>query len=351
MTSHTRPSASNLLTGLAALAPLLVSAGVTAQAPDSPLELLEDGEREAVVLRISELLEQQYVYPEVGEESGADLIARLQAGDFDEIASVEAFAARLTEALQSVSHDKHLRVRVRPPRRAEVEREDPALARAQAADQRRRQNHGFEKVERLEGNVGYVEMRYFDGDPAAKPTAAAAMNFLANADAIIFDMRRNGGGSPEMIRYVSSWFFGEPTHLNSLYWRAGERTQEFWTYDDIPGVKRPDVPLFVLTSNRTFSGAEEFSYNMLTQERATLIGEVTGGGANPGGTRTINERFEVFIPVGAAVNPITGTNWEGVGVTPHIEVSADEALDVALEKARAAAEAFRGESDTRGSSG
>ncbi len=147
-----------------------------------------------------------------------------------------------------------------------------------------------------------------------------------------------------MIRYVSSWFFAEPSHLNSLYWRAGERTEEFWTYDDIPGVKRPDVPLFVLTSNYTFSGAEEFSYNMLTQKRATLIGEVTGGGANPGGVRAINERFTVFIPLGAAVNPITGTNWERVGVTPHIEVSADEAFDIALEMAQAAAEAFRAES-------
>jgi C-terminal processing protease CtpA/Prc len=325
---------------LAAVIQLALAGGVAAQVPETPATL-DDDERQAVVLRISELLEERYVYPAVGEESGADLLARLEAGEFDEVSDPETFADRLTEALQGVSNDKHLRVRLRPPERVQVEREDPALARAQRAAEARERNYGFEKVERLDGNVGYVEMRYFDGSPDAKPTAAAAMNFLANADAIIFDMRRNGGGSPEMIRYVSSWFFGEPTHLNSLYWRAGERTDEFWTYDEIPGVKRPDVPLFVLTSSRTFSGAEEFSYNMLTQERATLIGEVTGGGANPGGTVAINERFEVFIPAGAAVNPITGTNWEGVGVTPHIEVPADEALDLALERARAAAEEFR----------
>ena len=335
MTSRCRFAAPRFCTGLAALSLVLVNSCTTAQDRDSSPALLGDGEREAVVLRISQLLEQEYVYPEVGEESGADLIDRLQAGEFDGISSHAAFAAHLTAALQRVSHDKHLRVRLRPPQRAQTERLAPALAGAQ-------RNYGFAKVERLgEGNVGYVDMRYFDGNPAAKPTAAAAMNSLADADAIIFDMRRNRGGSPEMIRYISSWFFGEPTHLNSLYWRAGERTEEFWTYEDIPGVKRPDVPLFVLTSNRTFSGAEEFSYNMLTQKRATLIGEVTGGGANPGGIRAINERFNVFIPLGAAVNPITGTNWEGVGVTPHIEVSADEAFDIALEKAQAAAEAFR----------
>jgi C-terminal processing protease CtpA/Prc len=302
---------------------------------------LQQEEREAVVLRISELLEQRYVYPEVERRSGADLVARFRAGEFDDISDVAEFATRLTDALQGVSHDKHLRVRVRPAERAQLERDDPAAARERAAAMARRRNYGFERVERLEGNVGYVDMRYFDGSPVAKPTAAAAMNFIAHTDAVIFDMRRNGGGSPEMIRYVSSWFFGEPTHLNSLYFREGDRTVEFWTYDDIPGEKRPDVPVFVLTSSRTFSGAEEFSYNMLTQQRATLIGEVTGGGANPGRTFPINDRFEVFIPGGAAINPITGTNWEGVGVTPHILVSADEALDVALEKARAAAEAYR----------
>lgn len=338
-----RPSLPRI--AVAALVPLTFASAVAAQASEAP-RLLLDEERQAVVLRIGELLAERYVYPAVGEESGADLIARLQAGEFDEVSDPAVFATLLTDALQAVSHDKHVRVRVRPPQRAQLERDDPAQARARAAAGARARNYGFEKVERLDGNVGYVDMRYFDGSPEAKPTAAAAMNFLANADAIIFDMRQNGGGSPEMIRYVSSWFFGEPTHLNSLYWRAGERTEEFWTYDEIPGVKRPDVPLFVLTSSRTFSGAEEFSYNMLTQERAILIGEVTGGGANPGGTTAINERFEVFIPVGAAVNPITGTNWEGVGVTPHIEVPAAEAFDIALEKARAAAKAFASENGT-----
>lgn len=318
-----------------------LSSGSLAAQDSAVVSALQEGEREVVVLRIAELLEQRYVYPEVGTRSGSDIVARLRAGEFDDVSEVGVFATRLTDALQNVSHDKHLRVRIRPPERAQLERDDPAAARKRAAAQARQRNYGFERVERLEGNVGYVDMRYFDGSPAAKPTAAAAMNFIANTDAVIFDMRRNGGGSPEMIRYVSSWFFDEPTHLNSLHFRQGDRTVEFWTYDSIPGVQRPDVPIFVLTSSRTFSGAEEFSYNMLTQERATLIGEVTGGGANPGRTFPINERLEVFVPGGAAINPITGTNWEGVGVTPHILVSAGEAFDVALEKAQGAAEGYR----------
>lgn len=319
---------------------LAVVAWTTAAPAQAPQAVTAD-ERRAVVERIQDLLSRYYVYEDIGNQAGAGLVARLEAGAFDDASDPEAFAARLTEALKASADDRHLRVRVRSPETARVQTEDPAQARRDAAERARQSNYGFERVERLEGNIGYVDMRYFDGTEVAKETAAAAMNFLANADAVIFDMRQNGGGSPEMIRYVSSWFFAEPTHLNSFYRRQADSLVEFWTYDDIPGVKRPDVPIFVLTSGRTFSGAEEFSYNMLTQERGTLIGEVTGGGANPGGNRVINERFEIFIPTGAAVNPITGTNWEGVGVTPHIEVSADEAFDVALEKARTAAEAYR----------
>ncbi len=146
-----------------------------------------------------------------------------------------------------------------------------------------------------------------------------------------------------MVQYLCSYFFGEKVHLNSLYWREGDRTDEFWTLEKVNGTKMPDVPLFVLTSNYTFSGAEEFSYNMQTQKRATLIGETTGGGANPGGTRPINDNLSVFIPTGKAINPITGTNWEGVGVVPEVKVEADVALEKGIELATAAAKEYRSE--------
>jgi predicted negative regulator of RcsB-dependent stress response len=204
-----------------------------------------------------------------------------------------------------------------------------------------RENIGFQKVEILEGNIGYVDFRYFGPLESGRAASSSAMRFIENADAVIFDMRKNGGGNPSMVQYVCSYFFDKPTYLNSLYWRRGDRTQEFWTLDDVDGRKRPDVPVFILTSSRTFSGAEEFCYNFQTRNRATLIGEITGGGANPGGTFPINDNFRIFIPTGKAVNPVTGTNWEGVGVKPDIETDAESALDVALEKAREAAEAFR----------
>ena len=151
-----------------------------------------------------------------------------------------------------------------------------------------------------------------------------------------------------MVQYLCSYFFDERVHLNSLYWRQGDRTQEFWTLDEVGGKKLPDVPLFVLTSSRTFSGAEEFSYNMQTRKRATLVGETTGGGANPGGGFSINPDLTVFIPTGAAVNPVTGTNWEGVGVIPEVKTSADDALDKALELAKVEAEKYKGNRNAEG---
>ena len=237
----------------------------TSSAEDESPVTAED--RRAVVARVAALLDEHYVFPEVAKQCGAHLQAELEAGHFDEATTAKSFAIALTEAVQSVSHDKHVRVRVRRPERVEVERVNPIRAQAEQVARQRRENFGFERVERLEGNVGYLDLRYFAGTPLARETAAAAMAFLANVDALIVDLRKNGGGNPEMIRFLSSYLFEVPTHLNSLYWRRGDRTDEFWTLEDIPGQRLADVPVFVLTSNFTFSGAEEFSYNLRTQER------------------------------------------------------------------------------------
>jgi tetratricopeptide (TPR) repeat protein len=310
-------------------------------APAQPVGPVTDAERRDVVERLGETLEARYVFPEVAERCARHVAEQLDAGAFDGLSDPEAFAQGLTEALQSISRDRHMRVRLRPAERLTMERENPARARVRSLDRARSRNYGFERVERLEGNVGYLDMRSFAGTPLARDTAAAAMAFLANADALVFDMRRNGGGSPEMIRFICSYLFDEPTHLNSLYWREGDRTDEFWTLDEIPGRRMPDVPCFVLTSDYTFSGAEEFTYNLKTRRRATIIGETTGGGANPGGMFPVGGRFAAFVPTGRAINPVTGTNWEGTGVAPDVDVPAEDALDVALERARAAAERFR----------
>jgi tetratricopeptide (TPR) repeat protein len=306
----------------------------------SPSATVDATERRAVVEQIARLLEENYVFPDVAARNGAQLNARLAAGAFDDMTDPQAYAEALTRELQSVNRDKHMRVRLRPAYPASGAQADPGAAVAQQLREMRSRNFGFERVEHLDGNVGYLDLRYFAPPELAREMATAAMQFLSNSDAIIVDLRRNTGGSPELVQLLCSYFFDERTHLNSLYWRRGDRTQEFWTIDDLPGRRLPRVPLFVLTSGGTFSGAEEFTYNMQTRHRATIIGETTGGGANPGGEMPVNDRFVIFVPTGRAINPVTGTNWEGVGVKPDVVVSASAALDTALVRARAAARAY-----------
>jgi len=160
------------------------------------------------------------------------------------------------------------------------------------------------------------------------------MNFLAHVDAIIFDLRQNGGGSPSMIQLISSYLFDEPVHLNSFYIRKTDETQQFWTQGHVVGKKLLNVPVYVLTSSFTFSGAEEFTYNIKNLKRGTIIGETTGGGAHPVQGHTFeNLPVLVTVPFGRAVNPITKTNWEGTGVEPDIKTPAEQALIVARTEA------------------
>jgi C-terminal processing protease CtpA/Prc len=183
-------------------------------------------------------------------------------------------------------------------------------------------------VQRLPGNVGYLDLRMFSGDPDAQATAVAAMNFLGHSDALIVDLRRNGGGSPGMIATLLTYLVepGDRLNFNNFYVREGDRTTQWWTLPYVPGPRLHGKPLYVLTSERTGSAAEEFSYDVQTHELGTLVGQVTAGGANPGGMFRMNDHFAAFIVTGRAVNPITKTNWEGVGVKPDIAVPAEDAL-------------------------
>jgi C-terminal processing protease CtpA/Prc len=187
----------------------------------------------------------------------------------------------------------------------------------------------------MPGNIGYVKFNMFTPGQAAQETAAAAMNFVANADALIFDLRENGGGSPEMIAFLSGYLFDRKVHLNSFYNRETDETEEWHSREDVPGRRFGETkPVYVLTSGRTFSGAEEFTYNLKNLKRATIVGETTGGGAHPVNARDIAGRFTLMVPFARAINPITKTNWEGTGVEPDTKVPAADALDAALESAR-----------------
>jgi C-terminal processing protease CtpA/Prc len=204
-----------------------------------------------------------------------------------------------------------------------------------------RVNYGFEKVERMQGNIGYIDIRGFTPPEVGGETGAAAMTFVANTDALIVDLRFNGGGEPAMVAFLTSYLFDEPTHLNDIYERYTDSTQQWWTSGFVPGRRfGGKKPLFVLTSSRTFSGGEEFAYNLKNLKRGTLIGETTGGGAHPVNGVKVSDHFEIGVPFARAISPITKTNWEGVGVAPDISMPADQALDaaylMALEKVVAA---------------
>jgi hypothetical protein len=297
-----------------------------------PGEPVDAAARAKMVERVSAVLNETYVFPDVARKMEAALRQKLKAGAYDKLTHSAELADALTRDLQAVSKDKHLSIVYAP---ASPPGMDPNAPRDAAAhEQRRRElasrNFGFEKVERLSGNVGYLDLRGFIGAELAGETAISAMNFLAHSDALIIDLRKNGGGDPSMIQLITSYFFEEPTHLNSFYIRKGNTTQQFWTSSHVTGKRMTDVPVYVLTSPRTFSAAEEFSYNLKNLKRATLVGETTGGGAHPVESHFLADvRLLARVPFGRAVNPITGTNWEGTGVAPDIQVPADKALEAA----------------------
>ncbi|HEX8290461.1 MAG TPA: S41 family peptidase [Pyrinomonadaceae bacterium] len=303
--------------------------------PEQPDMAVDAAARREVIESLLKRLGDAYVFPDTAAKIERSVRERLDRGEYEKLTSARQFAEKLTADVQEVSRDKHLRVHYshRPiPERAGGQREPSAEERAEFRREMSRINYGFQKVERLPGNIGYVEFRGFHDPEGGADTVAAVFNFLANTDAIIFDLRRNGGGDPAMVALISSYLFGaEPVHLNSLHWREGkgERVEEFWTRREVAGKRYAGKDVYVLTSGYTFSGAEEFSYNLKNLKRATLVGETTGGGANPGGGHRLTAHFGAFIPTGRAVSPVTRTNWEGTGVEPDVKVPADQALRTA----------------------
>lgn len=283
-------------------------------------------------------LDSFYVFPDVAKRMGDSLRARLRRGAYDAYSNGMAFALRLNDELRELGHDKHLSMRysVRPipPRPASPQAPSPEEI-AREREQMDGINCGFEKAERLEGNIGYLKFDMFADPDVCGPTASAAMNFLAGTRALIIDLRENGGGAPRMVAYVSSYLFDTRTHLNDLWTRRTDSTEQFWTRDSVPGRRfGGEKPVYVLTSAQTFSGGEEFTYNLKNLKRATIVGETTGGGAHPVRGQRIDEHFMIGVPFARAINPITHTNWEGVGVEPDVKVPASEALATALRLAR-----------------
>jgi retinol-binding protein 3 len=278
-------------------------------------------------------LNEFYVYPDVAKKMEEAVRAHQKHGDYDSVTDGEMFAQRLASDLLAVSHDRHLNVNfsiLRIPDQPPGPNPDAAAQNRKRLEQ---SNCGFERVEVLPRNVGYLKFNGFFDPDICGPTVTAAISFLAHVDALIVDLRDNGGGSPKMVTFVASYLFDKPTHLNDLFDRKSNQTTEYWTLTDLPGPRLADTPVYVLTSRRTFSGAEEFTYDLKNQQRATIVGEVTGGGAHPVAGHRIDDHFTIGVPGARAINPITKTDWEGVGVEPDVKVPAADALTTAQKLA------------------
>jgi hypothetical protein len=297
---------------------------------------IDAGTRKRVVERAAVQLDSFYVYGDVARRMGDSVRLLLARGAYDGYTTGPAFARRLADDLVAVSHDKHLGVRFSASALPPIPRDDaPAYVLTPELLRQRRgaaaeSNCDFQKVERLEGNVGYLKFDGFDDPEYCAETVAAAMTFLSGTRALIVDLRENGGGRAPMVSLILSYLFDTRTHLNDIYTRATDRTEEFWTRDSVAGRRfGGGKPVYVLTSSSTFSAAEDFAYSLQTLKRATIVGETSGGGAHPVRARPIDDHFFIRVPFARSVSPVTKTNWEGTGVVPDIKVAPSAALDTA----------------------
>lgn len=273
------------------------------------------------------LLTAHYVFPETAEQLAGLLQRRLAEGAYD-VDGAEELARLVTADLQSVNGDRHLRLKHHaepvPPKEG-----------AATLDSMRRDFDtslgGAPRVQLLGGGVAVVELApmLFPLEWAAEPLSAA-LTLASRAQALIVDLRSNRGGDPDTVAFVCSYLLDERTHLNTMSWHGGDRSEQSWSLPHVPGARfGGSKPLYVLSSESTFSAAEELAYDLQQLGRAVVVGESTRGGAHPCNGWTVHPHLEATVPVGRAINPVSGTNWEGAGVQPDVPCAAADALDKA----------------------
>jgi hypothetical protein len=291
--------------------------------------------RAAIVDSITAAIDSIYVLEEPAKSIVAGLRKNLADGKYDDLNDPAEFAETLYKDAQAINHDGHFRIAAMQPLDPAVaeahQNEDPADVERRRRTYRER-NYGFQKAEVFPDGIGYLRFDQFAQGDDAFAAATAAMNFLSNCNALILDLRENGGGGASMIRFICGYLFEEDTHLINWDIRAEKKTVQSYSADYVPGKRMINQRVYVLTSDHTFSAAEEFTFDLKNLERATIVGDTTGGGGHTVASCIFN--FDTFrigmrIPYGRAYNPKNNEGWEGIGVIPDIAVPAEQALDAA----------------------
>lgn len=296
---------------------------------------LDEPIRQKTIEAIGRQLTDHYIYPDVAAKMIEAIEEHQAHGDYKSITDGNDFAEALSRDLRAVSYDQHLFVGYNPfvmpeaPGSATGPHEPSPSEQARFRTMLEHQNCTFSKLEILNHNVGYVKFDAFPPPEFCGTTVVAAMSFVANTDALIFDLRENHGGDPNMVDFMVSYLFKQPTHINDLTARDENETHQYWTLPWVPGQRFIDKPVYVLTSHGTFSGGEEFTFDLKTQKRATIVGEVTGGGAHPARGIPAGDHFTIGVPFARPINPVTKGDWEGTGIEPDVKVSAADALATA----------------------
>ncbi|MEM9266131.1 MAG: S41 family peptidase [Cyanobacteria bacterium P01_F01_bin.13] len=292
---------------------------------------LDQESRTHVLEAITEALD-YYAFPEVAARAQADIRQRLSEGGYGDIVSGHQFAETVTTQLQTLTEDRSVRVNFSPQPLPNLSADTPPTAEelAYQRQQSQRRNFDINRVERLAGNLGLLQLYGFEPPEFAGDTLAAAMTCVAHTEGLIIDLRYNRGGSPGMVALLCSYLLPPypAVHLSDVHWPAEQRVQQSWTMPYVGGPRYLDRPVYILTGPETATAAEEFAYTLKQLKRATLIGETTAGKANPGSGQRLHDHFWMFLPTGQVVNAVTGKNWEGSGVLPDFKVPEELALKV-----------------------
>jgi retinol-binding protein 3 len=297
--------------------------------------LIDAKTKKEVVNKVAKIMQEKYVFADIGEKMAKHILQLDKKCAYDSFSEVKPFCTKLTSDLREISNDKHIFVFYSPEETYQVKAFKKNLPEEEikkindlSFENDRRKNFGFRKVEILDGNIGYLDLQYFASADIFEEKLIGVMNFLSNTNAVIIDLRENGGGQGSSL-FPSYFFPPEKIDLGCAFCRDTTLNSHSWTQLNIPGKRLPDIELYILTSLKTFSAAEGFAYTMQSLKRAVLVGETTKGGAHPIDVLIVKGDILTQFSICDSYNPITKSNWEGTGVKPDIKVKSEDALNTA----------------------